>query len=424
MIGGGDLGRRSPPTREIDQELFVRFAQCAALFPMMQFSLSPARVLDEPHLAAVHGGRRDCARASGRSCGRLIEHAADTGDPILRPLAFHHPGYESVHDQFLLGADILCAPVIEPGAASRQVLLPPGNWRSWSGQLDSGPAEVTVDVSLDTIPYWRRPGDQTARAEGGATWGDFNAATYSVRSGHDGRHHLHHRGRRAHPRRWDRLSRPRHWACRCDNLISADVVTADGRLLVASERGERGPVLGAPRRRRQFRRGDVVRIQAAVRSRTSTVARSSSTWNGPAMSSASSANSSPMPRSSWAGSRLFRSPRRCRSSRRTGTANRTSRSWPAGAVRSTRESRPIRPFRRSPRSSASSSARCPTRRSTACSTLSCRRVCSTTGRPTSTRELTDGAIEGHLQHAPGLPAVNSTVHLYPIDGACHRVGAG
>ena len=37
-------------------------------------------------------------------------------------------------------------------------------------------------------------------------------------------------------------------------------------------------------------------------------------------------------------------------------------------------------------------------------------------------ELTDAAIEGHLQHAPNLPAVNSTVHLYPINGACHRIG--
>lgn len=39
-------------------------------------------------------------------------------------------------------------------------------------------------------------------------------------------------------------------------------------------------------------------------------------------------------------------------------------------------------------------------------------------------ELTDAAIEGHLQHAPGLPSVNTAVHLYPINGACHRVGPG
>ncbi len=37
------------------------------------------------------------------------------------------------------------------------------------------------------------------------------------------------------------------------------------------------------------------------------------------------------------------------------------------------------------------------------------------------KELTDEAIEAHLQHGPKVPAVNSTVHIYPINGACHRV---
>jgi FAD/FMN-containing dehydrogenase len=36
-------------------------------------------------------------------------------------------------------------------------------------------------------------------------------------------------------------------------------------------------------------------------------------------------------------------------------------------------------------------------------------------------ELTDQAIEAHLAHGPKVPAVNSTVHIYPINGACHRV---
>ncbi len=38
------------------------------------------------------------------------------------------------------------------------------------------------------------------------------------------------------------------------------------------------------------------------------------------------------------------------------------------------------------------------------------------------RELTDDVIEAHLVHGPKLPVVNSTVHIYPINGACHRVG--
>lgn len=36
-------------------------------------------------------------------------------------------------------------------------------------------------------------------------------------------------------------------------------------------------------------------------------------------------------------------------------------------------------------------------------------------------ELTDDAIAAHLEHGPKLPAVNSTMHIYPINGACHRV---
>jgi FAD/FMN-containing dehydrogenase len=36
-------------------------------------------------------------------------------------------------------------------------------------------------------------------------------------------------------------------------------------------------------------------------------------------------------------------------------------------------------------------------------------------------ELTDGALAAHLEHGPNVPAVESTMHLYPIDGAVHDV---
>jgi FAD/FMN-containing dehydrogenase len=37
------------------------------------------------------------------------------------------------------------------------------------------------------------------------------------------------------------------------------------------------------------------------------------------------------------------------------------------------------------------------------------------------KDLTDEAIDAHLEHGPKVPAVNATVHIYPINGACHRV---
>jgi FAD/FMN-containing dehydrogenase len=37
-------------------------------------------------------------------------------------------------------------------------------------------------------------------------------------------------------------------------------------------------------------------------------------------------------------------------------------------------------------------------------------------------ELTDEAIAAHVEHGKRTPVVNSTMHLYPINGAVHRVG--
>ncbi|MGH2349260.1 MAG: FAD-binding oxidoreductase [bacterium] len=39
------------------------------------------------------------------------------------------------------------------------------------------------------------------------------------------------------------------------------------------------------------------------------------------------------------------------------------------------------------------------------------------------KELTDEAITAHAEYGPKVPVVNSTVHIYPINGACHRVAS-
>lgn len=66
----------------------------------------------------------------------LIEEAMATGLPLQRPLFLHYddPTHYEVQDQYLYGADMLVAPVIEASANGRLVTLPEDLWiHLWTG---------------------------------------------------------------------------------------------------------------------------------------------------------------------------------------------------------------------------------------------------------------------------------------------------
>eukprot|EP00662_Eupelagonemidae_sp_cell21_P056833 gene56833-biopygen45780 len=57
-----------------------------------------------------------------------MDEAAAKGWPLVRAVELHYPAdaaARGVRDQFLLGADLLVAPVLAAGAAARDVYLPP-----------------------------------------------------------------------------------------------------------------------------------------------------------------------------------------------------------------------------------------------------------------------------------------------------------
>ena len=78
------------------------------------------------------------------------------------------------------------------------------------------------------------PAARRVRVAGGALLGRHGCGHPGTRAGHHRGHGQPHRCRRAHPRRRVRLARPRHGLA-IDNLVSAEVVTADGQILRASE---------------------------------------------------------------------------------------------------------------------------------------------------------------------------------------------
>ena len=157
MIGGGDyLDFSKERLKHVDGELFVRYAQSAALMPMMQFSAPPWRVLGKEENAACLAAAK-LHEAFAPYILSLADESAHTGEPIIRYMEYVFPreGLAEVTDQFMLGDRYLVAPVQQKGERARRVLLPRGRWKYCGGQIFEG-GEVTVDAPLDVLPYFER----------------------------------------------------------------------------------------------------------------------------------------------------------------------------------------------------------------------------------------------------------------------------
>ncbi len=59
-----------------------------------------------------------------------------------------------VLDEFMMGGDLLVAPVMEKGAVARKVVIPPGKWKADDGQVYDGPTTIKVSAPLSRLPYF------------------------------------------------------------------------------------------------------------------------------------------------------------------------------------------------------------------------------------------------------------------------------
>ena len=154
LIGGGDFISFVDGAK-IDQDLIVRSAQCHALMPMMQFSAAPWRVLDSLHLAAVKKVVQLRMKFT-LEIMKLVENSAKTGEPIMYSfeLLFPNQGYENLNDQYLLGRNMIIAPMLEKDKNTRSVVLPKGKWLSDDGKTYKGGKTYQINVPLDRLPYF------------------------------------------------------------------------------------------------------------------------------------------------------------------------------------------------------------------------------------------------------------------------------
>ncbi len=92
----------------------------------------------------------------------LNQAAHQRGAPPMRPLYYDFPAdpaAANLSDQFMLGPDLLVAPVVEQAATSRAVYLPAGaGWvDAWDGAQYAGGQSLQAAAPLERIPvYWRK----------------------------------------------------------------------------------------------------------------------------------------------------------------------------------------------------------------------------------------------------------------------------
>lgn len=157
---GGWSGHATP-------ELFARWMAVGSISPFFRGHVQTGVPMQEPWEFGLEV--EDISRKHIQQRYRwlpylysLFREASLTGHPILRPLVYEFPDNEATldtSDEAMLGPWLLVAPVVQEGAVSRIVTLPPGQWMEVrSGALHQGPAQLTLDVTLQALPVYLRQG--------------------------------------------------------------------------------------------------------------------------------------------------------------------------------------------------------------------------------------------------------------------------
>jgi alpha-glucosidase len=161
---GGDIGGFIGRT---DPELMTRWYEVGFLTPFCRNHAEITAYDHEPWRfgAYYEGIIRKYLKLRYRLLPFLytaLEEAHRTGLPIFRPLLLNYQNdYNtlSIDDEFMVGTDLLAAPILRPAQTSRLVYLPEGMWFDfWTGRQFQGGATVRVDAPLETVPLFVRAG--------------------------------------------------------------------------------------------------------------------------------------------------------------------------------------------------------------------------------------------------------------------------
>ncbi|CAG5120955.1 unnamed protein product [Candidula unifasciata] len=155
LIGGNAYSTPVP-----EAELFIRWLQASVFLPVLQFSVAPWVYKNDTIIEIT----RKFINLHEQYADKIIDlakNAQQTGEPIVRPLWWIAPtdvNALTLDSEFLLGDDLLVAPVLEKGARSRDIYLPPGQWHDELRDIvrSGGTWLKNYIAELDELPYFTK----------------------------------------------------------------------------------------------------------------------------------------------------------------------------------------------------------------------------------------------------------------------------
>ena len=137
------------------KELYMRWCEMNAFSPVMRGheGINPDVNVQLDHdfdVLAIGAEASRIHAALKPYLKEAVKYNADRGVGVVRPLFFYYDekqAYEETYE-YLLGRDILVAPVIEPGETTRRVFLPQDEWLHLDSKRVYNGGYVTVDAPI------------------------------------------------------------------------------------------------------------------------------------------------------------------------------------------------------------------------------------------------------------------------------------
>ena len=164
----GNIHKSSATSTDEDIELYIRWYQLNTFMPMLHF-LKPPTAFPEPKMEKIIPKLK---RIREDILPKLIEFSTEamkSSKPVIRPLWMldsDDPVNHVIDDQFMIGDEVLVAPILQYQQRERDIYLPKipnaksqmeNAWRGSDGKVYSGGNWLNnTVVTLEEVPYFVR----------------------------------------------------------------------------------------------------------------------------------------------------------------------------------------------------------------------------------------------------------------------------